>query len=170
MFPRPSRHTSIRKISPTVRPKRRAASLVVRPADSDANSSRISKPLSRAGAAKRTVAGRKRLRGPARLGRRVNIGQGRAYIKLSLMKIRFHICNNAITGGRRRGICDSSYAGELMEITTIRSDNTKETRDLPLKGLLVLYFSQFLSGPLATLRLAEMGPRVFKIDRPGKGA
>jgi CoA:oxalate CoA-transferase len=39
----------------------------------------------------------------------------------------------------------------------------------PLQGLLVLDFSQFLSGSLATLRLADMGARVIKIERPGAG-
>src|SRR5271155_2192872 len=39
----------------------------------------------------------------------------------------------------------------------------------PLQGLLVLDFCQFLSGPLATLRLADMGARVIKIERPGTG-
>jgi crotonobetainyl-CoA:carnitine CoA-transferase CaiB-like acyl-CoA transferase len=39
----------------------------------------------------------------------------------------------------------------------------------PLKGLVVIDFSQFLSGPLATLRLADMGARVIKIERPGTG-
>src|SRR5580704_18196991 len=39
----------------------------------------------------------------------------------------------------------------------------------PLKGLVVVDFSQFLSGPLATLRLADMGARVIKIERPGAG-
>jgi CoA:oxalate CoA-transferase len=33
----------------------------------------------------------------------------------------------------------------------------------------VLDFSQFLSGSLATLRLADMGARVIKIERPGTG-
>jgi CoA:oxalate CoA-transferase len=56
-----------------------------------------------------------------------------------------------------------------MEITTNQSDTTQATNDLPLKGLLVLGFSQFLSGPLATLRLADMGARVIKIERPGQG-
>ena len=41
--------------------------------------------------------------------------------------------------------------------------------DRPLQGLLVLDFSQFLSGSLATLRLADMGARVIKIERPGSG-
>ena len=41
--------------------------------------------------------------------------------------------------------------------------------ETPLKGLLVLDFCQFLSGPLATLRLADMGARVVKIERPGTG-
>src|ERR1700739_919137 len=56
-----------------------------------------------------------------------------------------------------------------MEIPTIQSGTTGATNDLPLKGLLVLDFSQFLSGPLATLRLADMGARVIKIERPGQG-
>src|ERR1700757_179634 len=55
-----------------------------------------------------------------------------------------------------------------MEIKT-KSDTMQATNDLPLKGLLVLDFSQFLSGPLATLRLADMGARVIKIERPGQG-
>src|ERR1700736_3209808 len=56
-----------------------------------------------------------------------------------------------------------------MEIPTIQSATTNATNDLPLKGSLVLDFSQFLSGPLATLRLADMGARVIKIERPGRG-
>lgn len=39
----------------------------------------------------------------------------------------------------------------------------------PLEGLLVLDFSQFLSGPSAALRLADLGARVIKIERPGSG-
>src|SRR6202048_144564 len=39
----------------------------------------------------------------------------------------------------------------------------------PLQNLLVIDFSQFLSGSLATLRLADMGARVIKIERPGAG-
>jgi CoA:oxalate CoA-transferase len=39
----------------------------------------------------------------------------------------------------------------------------------PLEGLLVLDFSQFLSGPSASLRLADMGARVIKIERRGIG-
>ena len=38
-----------------------------------------------------------------------------------------------------------------------------------LQGILVLDFSQFLSGSLATLRLADMGARVIKVERPGAG-
>lgn len=40
---------------------------------------------------------------------------------------------------------------------------------LPLEGLLVLDFSQFLAGPVAALRLADLGARVIKIERPGTG-
>src|SRR5215831_13355065 len=39
----------------------------------------------------------------------------------------------------------------------------------PLQGVLVLDFSQFLSGSLATLRFADLGARVIKIERPGTG-
>jgi crotonobetainyl-CoA:carnitine CoA-transferase CaiB-like acyl-CoA transferase len=37
--------------------------------------------------------------------------------------------------------------------------------ELPLKGLTVLEFSQYLSGPSAGLRLADLGARVIKIGR-----
>lgn len=40
---------------------------------------------------------------------------------------------------------------------------------LPLQGLTVLEFSQYLSGPSAGLRLADLGARVIKIERPGTG-
>jgi CoA:oxalate CoA-transferase len=39
----------------------------------------------------------------------------------------------------------------------------------PLEGLLVLDFSIFLSGPSAALRLADLGARVIKIERPDGG-
>jgi len=41
--------------------------------------------------------------------------------------------------------------------------------DLPLKGIVVLEFSQYLSGPSAGLRLADLGARVIKIERPKTG-
>lgn len=40
---------------------------------------------------------------------------------------------------------------------------------LPLDGLVVLEFAQFLSGPLCGLRLADLGARVIKIERAGAG-
>ena len=48
----------------------------------------------------------------------------------------------------------------------VRKDRNVEK---PLQGILVLDFSQFLSGSLATLRLADLGARVVKIERPGTG-
>ena len=39
----------------------------------------------------------------------------------------------------------------------------------PLAGLLVLDFAQFLAGPWAATRLADLGARVIKIERPGTG-
>src|SRR5258706_2070566 len=38
-----------------------------------------------------------------------------------------------------------------------------------LKDILVIDFSQFLSGPSASLRLADMGAQVIKIEKPGSG-
>src|SRR5664279_2278355 len=38
--------------------------------------------------------------------------------------------------------------------------------DLPLEGLVVLEFAQYLSVPSAGLRLADLGARVIKIERP----
>ena len=40
---------------------------------------------------------------------------------------------------------------------------------LPLAGLTVLEFCQYLAGPYAGLRLADLGARVIKIERPGTG-
>ena len=37
---------------------------------------------------------------------------------------------------------------------------------LPLEGLTVLEFSQYMAGPYAGLRLADLGARVIKIERP----
>jgi CoA:oxalate CoA-transferase len=39
----------------------------------------------------------------------------------------------------------------------------------PLEGLLVLDFSQFLAGPSCALRLADLGARVIKVERPEGG-
>ncbi len=43
------------------------------------------------------------------------------------------------------------------------------TIDPPLKGVRVLDFSQFLAGPYASLKLADMGAEVLKVERPDKG-
>ena len=39
----------------------------------------------------------------------------------------------------------------------------------PLEGYLIIDFGQFLSGPSASLRLADLGARVIKIERPQGG-
>ena len=39
----------------------------------------------------------------------------------------------------------------------------------PLEDLVVLDFSQFLAGPSCSLRLADLGANVIKVERPGTG-
>ncbi len=39
----------------------------------------------------------------------------------------------------------------------------------PLEGILVLEFAQFMAGPSAGLKLADLGARVIKIERPNHG-
>lgn len=43
------------------------------------------------------------------------------------------------------------------------------SKRLPLEGITVLEFSQFLAAPSAGLRLADLGARVIKIERPKGG-
>jgi len=58
---------------------------------------------------------------------------------------------------------------ELGASVSTSAPHNIESKERPLHGILVLDFSQFLSGSLATLRLADMGARVIKIERPGTG-
>ena len=39
----------------------------------------------------------------------------------------------------------------------------------PLEGITVLEVAQYLSGPFAGLKLADLGARVIKVERPGTG-
>ena len=52
---------------------------------------------------------------------------------------------------------------------TSKARRLEHDLSLPLKGLTVLEFSQYLSGPSAGLRLSDLGARVIKIERPGSG-
>jgi len=54
-------------------------------------------------------------------------------------------------------------------ISRVFTNGVDEKLERPLDGILVLDFSQFLSGSLATLRLADMGARVIKIEKPPAG-
>ena len=51
----------------------------------------------------------------------------------------------------------------------MNGDNWSSDAGLPLQGLIVLDFSQFLAGPSCALRLADLGAEVIKIERPDGG-
>lgn len=56
-----------------------------------------------------------------------------------------------------------------MNLNTLLNTNSQEavvSNPKPLQGLLVVTLEQALAAPLATCRLAEMGARVIKIERP----
>ena len=46
---------------------------------------------------------------------------------------------------------------------------SQNTSSLPLNGLRVLDFAQFLAGPVAAMRLSDLGAEVIKIERPQGG-
>src|SRR6201984_3721245 len=66
------------------------------------------------------------------------------------------------------GTGDFLFRARKTLLTSSHSGNDRNL-DRPLQGLLVLDFSQVVSGSLATLRRADMGARVIKIERPGSG-
>jgi crotonobetainyl-CoA:carnitine CoA-transferase CaiB-like acyl-CoA transferase len=57
----------------------------------------------------------------------------------------------------------------MQEISVTAPTPNRTAVARPLENILVVDFSQFLSGSLATLRLADLGARVIKIERPGAG-
>ena len=57
----------------------------------------------------------------------------------------------------------------ILSVREIFATSGGEATMKPLEGTLVVDFSQFLSGPSASLRLADLGARVVKIERPDGG-
>ncbi|GGF23506.1 CaiB/BaiF CoA transferase family protein [Echinicola rosea] len=62
-----------------------------------------------------------------------------------------------------------NYIKLPSDLLPMSLESTKKLQRLPLEGVMVLEFCQYLSGPSAGLRLADLGARVIKIENPGKG-
>ena len=60
-------------------------------------------------------------------------------------------------------------SGGLQFLRYFMPISSLERSQLPLNGILVLDFSQFLAGPVAAMRLGDLGARVIKVERPGTG-
>jgi crotonobetainyl-CoA:carnitine CoA-transferase CaiB-like acyl-CoA transferase len=58
---------------------------------------------------------------------------------------------------------------EARVVESLQHGLKARVTNAPLDGLLVVDLSQFLSGPCASLRLADLGARVIKVERPGTG-
>ena len=60
-------------------------------------------------------------------------------------------------------------SGGLQFLRYFMSISSLKRSQLPLNGILVLDFSQFLAGPVAAMRLGDLGASVIKVERPGTG-
>ncbi len=61
-------------------------------------------------------------------------------------------------------------SGLLREAGTIETmSDSASARALPLEGVLVVSCEQAVAAPLATRHLADLGARVIKVERPGRG-
>ena len=66
----------------------------------------------------------------------------------------------------RSDLLSTTLNGHLKDSS---NDAASSTTHLPLHGITVVDFSQFLSGPSASLRLADLGAKVIKVEQPNTG-
>ena len=71
--------------------------------------------------------------------------------------------------GREHGCADILRERSRSGSSSEPAGKEDGSGDLPLKGIRILDFSQFLSGPLCTLLLCDFGAEVIKIENPPLG-
>lgn len=72
-------------------------------------------------------------------------------------------CSTSIINSNRRCLSTTRSANQ----NSAASNSVTET--LPLSGITIVSLEQAIAGPFCTRQLADLGARVIKVERPGKG-
>lgn len=71
-------------------------------------------------------------------------------------------------GSKQFAVVSLQYAVQRTNNSELQPFKLKKMQR-PLEGITVLEFAQFMAGPSAGLKMADLGARVIKIERPGSG-